>query len=227
MQRYVHFMYAGTIWLEISARRAEQGLGATAGRGAAPSRLVHSPSCYSGFYLVEGRSSAVDLIRTAIEEIFVGEKICTFPPKTFHMEFNFVLPWPKKIITAEIFMRLIRTAIMWYHARSTSICNASSRRAEPRVASMSNPSLISHDFTWLSVNLMNFSAVTIFLARVVLSNWSKKKKGKLEKTTETPERTANQVEENLVWKFISYIFQLYESYEIKFSTKMSSFTFNS
>ena len=31
MQRYVHFMYAGTIWLEISARRAEQGLGATAG----------------------------------------------------------------------------------------------------------------------------------------------------------------------------------------------------
>ena len=75
----------------------------------------------------------------------------------------------KKIVTAEIFMRLIRTAIMWYHARSTSICNASSRRVEPRVASMSNPSLISHDFTWLDcrINLMNFSAVTIFLARVV------------------------------------------------------------
>ena len=36
-------VYAGTIWLEISARRAEQGLGATAGRGAAPNRLVHSP----------------------------------------------------------------------------------------------------------------------------------------------------------------------------------------
>ena len=76
----------------------------------------------------------------------------------------------KKIVTAEIFMRLIRTAIMWYHARSTSICNASSRRAEPRVASMSNRSLVSHDFTWSDcrINLMNFSAITIFLARVVL-----------------------------------------------------------
>ena len=37
------FMYARTIWLEISARRAEQGLGATAGLGAAPNKLVHSP----------------------------------------------------------------------------------------------------------------------------------------------------------------------------------------
>ena len=32
------------------------------------------------------------------------------------------------------------------------------------------------------------------------------------------------MEENLVWKLISYIFQLYESYEIKFHTKISSFT---
>ena len=53
----------------------------------------------------------------------------------------------KKIVTAEIFMRLIRSAIMWYHATSTSICNASSRRAVPRVAPMSNRSSISHDRT--------------------------------------------------------------------------------
>ena len=44
----------------------------------------------------------------------------------------------------------------------------------------------------------------------------------------------NQVEENLVWKLISYIFQLisyifqlHESYEIKFPTKMSFLTVNS
>ena len=37
------FMYAGTIfWLEISARRAEQELGATAVHEAAPNKLVHS-----------------------------------------------------------------------------------------------------------------------------------------------------------------------------------------
>ena len=37
----------------------------------------------------------------------------------------------------------------------------------------------------------------------VLSNWPKKLK-----LEETIERPANQVEENLVWKLISYIFQL-------------------
>ena len=73
----------------------------------------------------------------------------------------------KKIVTAEIFMRLIRSAIVWYHATSTSA--RSSRRVESQVASMSNRSLISHDFTWSDcrINLMNFSAVAIFLARVV------------------------------------------------------------
>ena len=35
---------------------------------------------------------------------------------------------------------------------------------------------------------------------------------------------AKQVEENLVWKLILYFFQIYESYEIKFPTKISSFT---
>ena len=35
----------------------------------------------------------------------------------------------RKIITAEIFMRMIRSAIMQYHAISTSICNTSSQCA--------------------------------------------------------------------------------------------------
>ena len=34
---------------------------------------------------------------------------------------------------------------------------------------------------------------------------------------ETIERSANHEGENLVWTLVSYIFQLYESYEIKFS----------
>ena len=53
----------------------------------------------------------------------------------------------------------------------------------------------------------------------VLSNWPKP--GKLEKTIERP---VNHAEEILVWKLVSYIFELYESYEIKFPTKISSFT---
>ena len=38
----------------------------------------------------------------------------------------------------------------------------------------------------------------------------------MKKLEQTIERPANHLEENLVWKLISYIFQLYESYEIKF-----------
>ena len=34
---------------------------------------------------------------------------------------------------------------------------------------------------------------------------------------------ANQMEETLVWKLISYIFELYVSYEIKFQTEISFF----
>ena len=64
----------------------------------------------------------------------------------------------KNIVTAEIFMRLIRSAIMWYHATSTSISNASLRPAEPRVVLMSNKArhrTSSHDRTvgstsWIS-----------------------------------------------------------------------------
>ena len=53
----------------------------------------------------------------------------------------------------------------------------------------------------------------------VLSNWPKT--GKLEKTIERP---VNHAEEISVWKLISYIFEFYGSYEIKFPTKISSFT---
>ena len=48
--------------------------------------------------------------------------------------------------------------------------------------------------------------------------------GKQTNLEETIEGTANQVEENLLWKLISYIFRLHERYEIKFRTKKSSFT---
>ena len=75
----------------------------------------------------------------------------------------------KKIVTAEIFMRLIRSAIMWYLATSTSICNASSRRAATasRVAVEPKLDIARYHMIGPSINLMNFSAVTIFLARVV------------------------------------------------------------
>ena len=53
----------------------------------------------------------------------------------------------------------------------------------------------------------------------VLSNWPKT--GKQEKKIERP---VNHAEEILVWKIISYIFELYESYEIKFPMKISFFT---
>ena len=76
----------------------------------------------------------------------------------------------KKIVTAEIFMRLIRSAIMWYLATSTSICNASSRRAATASSVAVEPKLDIARYHMIgpSINLMNFSAVTIFLARVVI-----------------------------------------------------------
>ena len=45
-------MYARTIWLEITTRRAEQGLGALAGLGAAPNKFVHSPPLLLGVLLL-------------------------------------------------------------------------------------------------------------------------------------------------------------------------------
>ena len=47
---------------------------------------------------------------------------------------------------------------------------------------------------------------------------------KPEKLEKTIKRPINLAEKILAWKLISYIFELYESYEIKFPTKISSFT---
>ena len=47
---------------------------------------------------------------------------------------------------------------------------------------------------------------------------------KTEKLEKTIERPVNHAEEIFVWKLISSIFELYESYEIKFPTEISSFT---
>ena len=47
---------------------------------------------------------------------------------------------------------------------------------------------------------------------------------KPEKLEKTIKRPINLAENILVWKLISYIFESYESYEIKFPTKISSFT---
>ena len=73
------------------------------------------------------------------------------------------------IVTAEKFMRLIYSSIIWYHAissfGSTSTRPAATARRELALQ-------IEVDVAWyqmiaLLINLMNISAVTIFLARVV------------------------------------------------------------
>ena len=46
------------------------------------------------------------------------------------------------------------------------------------------------------------------------------------KQEEKIERSVGQVEQNPVWKLISYFFQTYESYEIKFLAKISSIAGN-
>ena len=58
---------------------------------------------------------------------------------------------------------------MWYLATLTSICNASSRRAATasRVAVEPKLDIARYHMIGPSIKLMNFSAVTIFLARVV------------------------------------------------------------
>ena len=62
-----------------------------------------------------------------------------------------------------------RQCIMRYHVTSTSICNLSSRRADTasRVDVESKLDLARYHMIEQQINLMNFSAVTIFLARVV------------------------------------------------------------
>ena len=66
-------------------------------------------------------------------------------------------------------MRLIRSAIIPYHATSTSICNASLQRsaAAGRINEEPKLDIARYHMIELQINLMNFSAVTIFLARVV------------------------------------------------------------
>ena len=64
-------------------------------------------------------------------------------------------------------MRLFRSAIMWYQATSTSICNASSRRAAAAGHIDVEPKLdiARYHIMELLINLMNFSAVTIFFGQ--------------------------------------------------------------
>ena len=82
----------------------------------------------------------------------------------------------KKIVTADIFMRSIRSAIMWYLATSISICNASSRRAActaSRVDVEPELDIARYHMISLLINLINITAVTIFMARVVASRKAK------------------------------------------------------
>ena len=85
------------------------------------------------------------------KEIFARKHTATHKPTSAQPLYSYQrdihTTLAKKIVTAQIFMRLIRSAIMWYHATSTSICSARSWHAVPRVASMSNRSSISHDRT--------------------------------------------------------------------------------
>ena len=79
----------------------------------------------------------------------------------------------KKIVTAEKFMRLIHSSIMWYRAIS-SFGSTSTRLAASAAARRELALQIEVDVVWyhmiaLWINLMNISAVTIFLARVVVA----------------------------------------------------------
>ena len=76
----------------------------------------------------------------------------------------------KKIVTVEKFMRLIYSSIMWCRAIS-SFGSTSTRRADSARRELATQ--IEVDVAWyhmiaLRINLMNISAVTIFLARIVL-----------------------------------------------------------
>ena len=64
-------------------------------------------------------------------------------------------------------MRLIRSAIMRYHATSTPICNASSQHADTasRVDVEPELDIAQYHMIELHINLMNFSAVTIFFGQ--------------------------------------------------------------
>ena len=76
-----------------------------------------------------------------------------------------LLTWPKKIVTAGIFIRLISSAIVWYHATSASICNESSRRAVTAGRVDVEPKLKITWSHWRST--FKFFSCNSFLARVV------------------------------------------------------------
>ena len=82
-----------------------------------------------------------------------------------------LLPWPKNRYSRDIQFdwSADSCAIMRYHATSTSICNASSWCADQasRVDVELKLDIARYHMIELQINLMNFSAVTIFLARVV------------------------------------------------------------
>ena len=89
------------------------------------------------------------------EEIFARKHTATHKPTSAqplsapYSGQRDILPcMAKKIVTPEVFMRLICSAIMWYRATLTSICIETRDAQLPRVASMSKRSSISHDITW-------------------------------------------------------------------------------
>ena len=82
-----------------------------------------------------------------------------------------LLPWPKKIVTAEKVMRLIDGPIMWYRAISSfgSTATRLAVAARREVALQIEVDVARYHLIALRINLMNISAVTIFLVRVVVS----------------------------------------------------------
>ena len=75
-----------------------------------------------------------------------------------------LLPWPKKIVTAEKFMRLIDSPIMWCRAIS-SFGSTSTRLAVSACRKLTlqiEVDVARHHMIALRINLMNILAVTIF-----------------------------------------------------------------
>ena len=86
---------------------------------------------------------------------------------------SYLLPWLKKIVTAEKFMRLIDGPIMWYRAISSfgSTATRLAVAARRELALQIEVNVARYHMITLRINLMNISAVTIFLARVVPGDW--------------------------------------------------------
>ena len=74
------------------------------------------------------------------------------------------------------------------------------------------------NFRWRKISYFPVQTFRMEL-NFVLSNWPK-----TGKTRKDDQKAYKPCGKFLAWKLISYIFELYESYEIKFPTKISSFT---